>query len=448
MEFVGRVRRARVPRRAIVAVLCLATASIAVPIGTAGAATEATCPDSSGTVKVGMSYFGSVGAAIEGIGAEDAGSIVPADQAIIDGYNRGIDALNDAGGVNGCQVEGVFFNFRSPAPDYNQESQQECAAFTQDTKVVAVYTVAFETKVAIDCYAKAKVPVFALGTNYPPSCADQKAYPGLVYTPGSVYTCRFDSFIKLWDDAGLFPKDANVGIVTMDDGSGQGPKLADKVWTPQLKKMKIPVTSFKYKGSINSAAFSQVNAALGNAVLQFKAAGVNVVLFTPAGGQGTAAFMPQATTQSFFPNYGVDTSDGLIVAAALGGNGIKKGIAVSWAIIDLPLQEQQELPANPAIEECAEWSAPSTFTLTGSAGSCDFFNILKAGFEGAKKMDAPSLYKGISALGTSFISSTTYDGATKFAKGRTDGASKAMMLEFDTTTKTWLPIDGELVNLP
>lgn len=431
--------------------LCLATALAAVPVataGAAGAAAAATCPDKSGTVKVGMSYFGSVGAAVEGIGAEEQGALVPADQAIVDGYNRGIDALNDAGGLNGCQVEGVFFNFSASASDYNAQSQKECAAFTQDEKVVAVYTTAFETKVAIDCYAKAKVPAFVLGTNYPPSCADQKAYPGIVYTPGSVYTCRFASFIKLWDDAGLFPEDANVGIVTMDDGSGQGPFLADKVWGAQLKKMKIPVTSFKYTGSINSAAFSDVNAALGNAVLQFKAAGVNVVLFTPAGGQGPAAFMPQASTQNFSPNYGVNTSDGLVIAAALGGAGLKKGIAVSWTFQDIPLSDQQALPANSSIEECASWSTPSTRTLTGASGACDFFNILKAGFEGAKKMDAPSLYKGISALGTSFISSTTYDGATKFAKGRTDGASKAMMLEFDPTTKTWVPINGKLVDLP
>ncbi|HEX5588582.1 MAG TPA: hypothetical protein VFZ17_14835, partial [Acidimicrobiia bacterium] len=76
------------------AVLCMATALIAVPIGAAGAAASATCPDPSGTVKVGMSYFGNVGAAVEGIGAEDAGALVPADQAIVDGYNKGIDALN------------------------------------------------------------------------------------------------------------------------------------------------------------------------------------------------------------------------------------------------------------------------------------------------------------------------------------------------------------------
>ncbi|HEX5587164.1 MAG TPA: hypothetical protein VFZ17_07645, partial [Acidimicrobiia bacterium] len=234
----------------------------------------------------------------------------------------------------------------------------------------------------------------------------------------------------------------------MDDGSGQGTALANKVWTPQLKKLKIPVTTFKFTGAINSPSFSQVNATVANAVLQFKSAGVNVVLFTPAGGQGPAAFMPQAKTQGFFPSYGLDTADSLAVASALGADSIKTGIAVSWATADLPLTEQQTLPANSAAEGCAEWTAPSPITIAGSSPFCDFLNSLQAGFKGATKMDAATLYKGITGLGTSFVSSITYDGATKFAKGRTDGGTKAMMLEYDPTTKTFQPIDGKLLTIP
>jgi hypothetical protein len=251
----------------------------------------------------------------------------------------------------------------------------------------------------------------------------------------------------MWDDAGLFPKDAKVGILVMDDGSGQGVALADKVWTPELKKLKIPVETFKFTGATNSPSFSQVNATVANAVLQFKSAGVNVVLFTPAGGQGPAAFMPQAKTQGFFPNYGLNSADSLAVASALGAESIKTGIAVSWASADLPLTEQQKLPPNSAAEGCAVWSAPSTITVPGVSPFCDFLNSLQAGFEGAKKMDAPTLYKGITGLGTSFVSSITYDGATKFAKGRTDGGTKAMMLEYDATSKTFLPIDGKLLTI-
>jgi hypothetical protein len=435
---------------AALAVLTLTGAAMfAVPAGAADSTAAAgECPDSSGTVKLGMSYFGSVSTNLGEIGAEDSAELVPADQAVVNGYKDGIAALNDAGGIAGCTVEPVFFNFSARSADFNQTSQQECAAFTQDTKVFAVYAAAYETKVAVDCFAKAKVPMFQIGTNYPPSCADAQKYAGYIYTPSSIFTCRFSSFIKLWNDNGLFPKDAKVGILVKDDGSGQGDFLADKVWTPELKKLKIPVTTFNYTGAINGATFADVNASLGAAILQFKSDGVNVILFTPAGAQGPAAFMPQAKTQEYFPNYGITTADGFGIAAALGGDSVKTGIGISWSIADLPLTEQQALPANTAAEDCAAWTAPSTTTIPGASSFCDYVHILNQAMEGATKVDAATLKKGIAALGTTFVSSVTYDGATKFTKNRYDGAAKAMVLEFDPAAKVWNPITGKAVTIP
>ncbi|HEX5587858.1 MAG TPA: hypothetical protein VFZ17_11165 [Acidimicrobiia bacterium] len=435
-----------------VALLALAM----VPVG-AGAATSVkaaksaasgTCPDPSGTIKLGVSYFGGVANNVTDLGGEEEAAALPADQATIDGYKAGAKAISAAGGIAGCQVEVVPFNFSAAAKDFNQMSQQECAAFTQDNKVFAVYAVAYETKVALDCFAKAKTPFVTAGGNYPPTCADYKKYAGYVYSPSGVATCRFSSFIKTWDKAGLFPKDAKVGILAMDDGSGQGKALADDIWIPELKKMKIPAQSFSYTGSINEATFADVNAALGNAILQFKAAGVNTVLMTPAGAQAVVAFMPQAKAQGFFPNYGLTTADSISLAGSIGGDAIKKGVAISWTIQDLPLTEQQALPANPAIEACAEWSTASTTTLTGSSGYCDFLNFLQTSMKSATKVDAATLKKGVDALGTSFVSSVTYGGATKFSKSQYSGASKALILDFDPTSKTWAPKSDTPVAIP
>jgi ABC-type branched-subunit amino acid transport system substrate-binding protein len=419
--------------------------------GAAGAAADpGKCAEPSGVVKVGISYFGGVENNLGEIGAEETADITPATRAILDGYKAGTQALNDQGGLAGCEVEPVIFNFSAASSDFNQTSQQECAAFTQDDRVLAVFATAYETRVAVDCFAKAKTPFFTAGANYPPTCADYKEHAGYVYSVASVATCRFDSFIGMWNTAGLFPKDAKVGILAMDDGSGQGKQLAEKVWTPALKHLKMPVETFTYTGAINSATFADVNAALANAVLKFKADGVNVVLFTPAGAQGVAAFMPQAETQGYFPNYGLTSADGLQIASTLGGTAIKKAIAISWTIADLPLAAQQALPANPTIEACASWSTPSTTALTGSTPYCDFLGILGAGLRGATKADAKALQKGIEGLGTTFVSSMTYEGATKLARHRSDGATRAMMLEFDPATKSFVPMsdEGSIITVP
>jgi hypothetical protein len=397
------------------------------------------CADPSGKVKVGLSYFGGVSNNLQGIGADQTAQLTPADQAIVDGYQRGIDYLNQNGGLAGCQVQAVTFNFKASAPDFNQLSQQECAAFTQDNKVIAVYAPAFETKVAVDCYAKAKTPLFQIGNNYAPTCQDETKYAGFVYAPTGIATCRFGSFIGVWKNAGLFPANPKVGILALDDGSGQGTTLANKIWTPALKKLKIPAETFTYPAATSESGFAATSAAMANGILKFKADGVNVVLFTPSGAQGVASFMPQAATQNFFPNYGLDTADALQIAQTLGGSAIKKGIAISWAFGDLPLSEQNQLPANSAATGCAKWKPPAAAaaTIDGSSTYCDFINLLQAGFKGATATDAKTLRKGIEALGTSFVSSITYGGATKFGPGRYDGAYQVRLLQYDPNTKSF-----------
>jgi hypothetical protein len=443
----GSTRRARGWSRGLVglliSVLVLAGMS-AVPAGAAKTAAATKCADPSGTVKLGMSYFGSVGNALESIGANETADITPADKAIIDGYQKGIDALNAEGGLAGCQVEKVIFNFKATVGDFNQQSQQECAAFTQDTKVVAVYAPAFETKVADDCYAKAKTPLFKIGSNYSPTCEDEKTNAGYIYAPINIATCRFSAFIPIWQKAGLFPKGAKVGIVAVDDGSGQNQNLADKIWAPQLKKLKYTSETFVIPSATSSAGFGETNAAMANGLLKFKSDGVNVVLFTPSGGQAAAALLSQAAAQSYFPAYGFDTVDGLQVSQTLGGAAIKeKGIAISWVISDVPLQTQNTLPKNPSITKCASWSTPSQVTLTGSSTYCDFLNLLQQTLGDAPKADAATLKKNVEALGTSFVSSVTYDGATKFGKNRYDGANKVRVLEFDPNTKTFNFMAGD-----
>jgi hypothetical protein len=220
------------------------------------------------------------------------------------------------------------------------------------------------------------------------------------------------------------------------------------VWTPALKKLKIPVTTFNYTGATAGSKRGEVSAALGNAILQFKAEGVNVVLFTPAGAQAPAFFMPQANTQGFYPNYGITTADSFGIAAALGGEAMKVGYGISWSTTDLPLQDQQQLVANTAAADCASWSTPSTTTIAGASSLCDFIHILNQSMAGASKADAATLKKGIAALGTKFLSSTTYDAATKFTKNRYDGGIKAMVLEFDPAAKVWNPTTGKPVTIP
>jgi hypothetical protein len=304
---------------------------------------------------------------------------------------------------------------------------------------VAMYAGAFETKVAVDCFAKAKVPFFQIGNNYSPACATYQKYAGYLYSPPNIASCRFASFIDIWNKAGLFAKGAKVGILVQDDGSGSNQFLANKIYGPKLKKLKVPYETFVYPGSTSSANFAQTNAVLGNAVLKFKADGVNVVLFTPGGGQGIAAFTIQANTQGFLPTYGLTTADSFGNAARIAPNATMKGaIGISWSFGDLPISVQQSLPANSAVEKCAKSATPNPAILTGSSTLCDYLNILQQAFAGAADFSPKTLGKGIAGLGTSFVSSVTYSGKTRFGPKIYTGAYVARVLKYDPTTDAFI----------
>jgi hypothetical protein len=453
------VRRARSGRVvAVLVAVALATAALLVaPAGaaksSAPSAASGTCPDPSGKLLIGMSYFGSLGAALNSIGQGEAAELTPAEQATIDGYQKGIDWVNENGGVAGCQLEKKVFNFKAVGVDFNQQSQQECAAFTQDAKAFAVIAVAFETKVANDCFAKAKTPMFKVGNNYPPTCADEKNNAGYIYVVSGIATCRFGAFLDIWKKAGVLNKDSKVGIVVISDGSGQNEALANKVYGPKLKKMGIPYQTLVAPGATSSAGFNETNAAMPNGILKFKSDGVNVVFLTPSGSQAPQAFIGQANAAGFYPDYALDTADGTGIAGLQlrgAGTNVKQAVSVSWVYGDLPLEQQESLPPNSKAQECSEWTAPSTTTIAGASPICDFLTILQEAMEGATKTDAKTLRKGVEALGTKFVSSLTYGGATKFGSFRYDGGTKARVLRWDPNTQAFVfdTKDTKLYTIP
>ena len=452
--FATRQLRSRSRARFIGLVVALVASSVllAAPAGAVKSAAATKCPDPSGTIKVGVSFLGSTAASVSAkVGSVDT-SASPSDQATAKSIQAGAAALTAAGGIDGCKVEAVVFNFSVISPDFNAVSQQECATFTQDNHVVAVLAQGYETALAADCFSKAKIPSFwADGVVlYKPSCETSPSKN--FYGVASVFSCRYASFINLWKGAGVFPAKAKVGILQYEsvDGEKQNEALVNDEWGPQLKKLGIPYETFSVSRPPTSAGYGDVGTQMNAAVLKFKSDGVNTVLFTPPGATMVTTFLPAAQAQGFTPNLGLTTNDSpLTVAVAPGA--VKKAVAISWQTGDLTTTAQQSLPSNPAVAKCAPWSVPNEAGFgpqTGASNVCDFYNILAAGFKGATKLDAATLRKGIVALGSTFDSSMTYGGATKFSQNVLDGATKAQILVWDPITKAFVAQSKSVVPLP
>jgi hypothetical protein len=291
--------------------------------------------------------------------------------------------------------------------------------------------------------------VFTAGNVAGSTCGRATGDASYLYAPAGVATCRFGPMIGIWDRAGLFPDDAKVGIVVVDDASGQNRTLADEVWARELRDRNVPFVTMTTPPVSSPAGFSESLAAVSDGLGGFIADGVNVVLFTPSGGDAIAAFMPAAAARNYFPAYGLTSADDIPLATTVGSAALRRALAISWLATDLPLGDQQALPANPAVARCARWATPNEAALTGVSPYCDFLSILQRTMARAKRANAAALRTGVEALGTTFVSSVTYDGATKFSGNRHDGGYRARVLAFDTATSTFrLPPGAKTTTIP
>jgi hypothetical protein len=261
--------------------------------------------------------------------------------------------------------------------------------------------------------------------------------------------CRFGPFVGVWDRAGLFPDGAKVGIVVVDDGSGANQTLADERWGPALRRRNIPYQTMVVPAASSAGGFSDALTTISAGLATFVADGVNVVLFTPSGGLAPAGFLPTAASRGYFPAYGFTSADDPPRIGTIGAAGVRNALAISWRSSDLSPADQQGLPPNAAVARCAEWAAPSETTIAGASTYCDFVNILLQTLGRADRANAATLRKRIAALGTTFVSSLTYGGATKLGPRRHDGGDMAHVLEFDAQNKTFrLPPGAKTTTIP
>jgi ABC-type branched-subunit amino acid transport system substrate-binding protein len=250
--------------------------------------------------------------------------------------------------------------------------------------------------------------------------------------------------ISILNQAGYFDKGSKVGVIVADNGTGANQRLFNDLWKPELVALHIPVSSFTYT-QINS--FEQAGGTVSqfsSAVLQFKGAGVNHVVFTPDGGDGLIFFTAAAESQGYRPRYALTTgSTPAGMSDAAGGQGTG-ALAVSWQVSDLlnlnaPPSSFPAVPPNAARTACIQtygrYADAHGAPVASFYAWCDALSVLRT----ALAHTAPSvdgLLSGIQALATSFDPANGWAPA-HFGPGHYDGGSAVRVLRWDAKASQW-----------
>jgi hypothetical protein len=426
-----------------------ATGGSAAPGPAATSGPPATCGK---TLKIGVGYSSEIQSTLGAVGQDT--SAVPADYvaSLKGAYQRIADDVNSTGGLGGCQIELGFHDFPLlSGTTVAGDSQAECSDFAEDQKVFAVIPAGTEDKTLITCLADHKVVALWGGMSYQPDAADFERAGNYLYGVNYLSPERFGPFIDQFASAGFLDDGAKVGILVADDGSGHSQKLAD-TWTKELDDKGIETSEFTYHQAASFSDIGGATAALGAAILQFKKAGVNRVLFTLD--IAAAIFFPAlAEGQGFHPRYGLTTYS-TIAGLNLAPPAQRAGaVAVSFQGSDTIQITPGAAPSgdespNPLRDRCNKVTVKESdnFPPGFAVAICDNFYFLQAALAGAGDVTPDTLRSGADALGDTFQPAAGY-GKAAFGAGHGDAVTTVRTLKWNEDIKGW-DFVSEPITLP
>jgi hypothetical protein len=426
------------------------TGGTAAPTGSSGTAPGIPAgPGCTQTVNLGVTYSTDEGAVLTQLGNASLGkavtspTLVQTTKAL---YTHIADYVNANGGLDGCKINFVYYDFMfgDPAGE-SDNSQHECTTFAEDQHVFAELNQSNENETLISCLASKKtVIIYGGGLQYRPIPADFQKYAPYLYQPDYANPYKFGSTPTLLAENGFFgtnPANAKVGILVADDGSGSNQHLVG-LWKAALNKLGIhnPVV-FTYFQCHSVSDCATTTNEFSSAVLKMRQAGVDHVLFTPDGGDAVFFFFQVAHSQKYYPRYGMTTDSGPSLFAFEPKDEQGNAMAVSYLAYDLFPALPLELAATPQNATKASCEAmlkqyyPAYFELYFPL--CDEIFFMVNALKGSPTISASALQAGANRLGDTMPSASGYGNMSFGSPDKYDGLTTARVIEWNPAKQYW-----------
>ena len=344
-----------------------------------------------------------------------------------------VGALNKKGGLAGRQVQPVYFTIDAQQ-DRQTQFQAACAAFTQDHHVAVV--VSFETQLDTlsSCLGRHHVAQFDTNewqrTQFPLN-------PGYVMANGLSMDRQVAAVFDQAVASGWLTSKHHLGVLT--DGCLINVQAYQRTLLPRAKALGVSIERFDA-----SACGSAQDAVRGvqQAALKFHSDGVNRVMYIAEGGEAVAnVLMSQnADKQQWYPGYLLSSGAQL---ANFGGylppGQLPNMHGTGWSpeFFDSVTWTHQPAAQKAVQGECLALLASGGYRPTRTVdrylglGSCDTVFLLRAALaRSGFSLGSSSLQAAVEGLGTSYVSTTTPLGRTRFGTGRQDGALLAATFSY------------------
>ena len=217
--------------------------------------------------------------------------------------------LNKNGGIAGRKVVPIHHQTPSTSGTWASQAQAACATFGEDNKVVVAVSGFVGGSDAMSGCMAAKKIAYVESNIWGFSAADFSRLRDIMYQPGRMNADRWSRiYVDGLQSAGFFERNSKLGLLRVDAPTYT--HLADDVVKPRLTqigvKLEKEVVVLTPQGIDD---FGRLGAAISNAILQFRQAGVTHLMFLEPAGTLPFFFMPAAESQGYRPRYGPSAAD-------------------------------------------------------------------------------------------------------------------------------------------
>jgi ABC-type branched-subunit amino acid transport system substrate-binding protein len=341
-----------------------------------------------------------------------------------------VSYINAHGGIAGRQVEPVFHSIDVTSGTFAQQAQAACTALAEDARVFVALSI---TDGIPDpaCYASHNVPYFDQ-RRFLESDADLARFPDHYYLVSRLVTG--ERWGRAWIDSlaaqHFFDPPAKVGIFRYDGPIWQ--RFMNDVIRPALAAHGVAVAEEQAAPAPGSAAeISGLAAPMGNAILRFRAAGVNRVIFAETGGAAPFLFMPAAESQGFRPRYGLNSMNALYFLQANDpASQLHGSVGIGWyPSDDTNGAHRMGTPAEGLCLQIFRQVGYSDADLAEVMGYCDTLLLLKQALDAAPALTVSGVRAAMEKVGSSYAPASTF--SARLAPGRHVQAASAQTLAFD-----------------
>lgn len=385
--------------------------------GTSQSLTKVTSP-----LPLGILDLGSPNGAASALGAGYSTTTSASDvtKALVRYYNK-------HGGISGRKIAPVEYTIQVTSGNFQTEMQAACASFTQDHKVAATVSVLANGYYSSyeQCLTKAGVVDFA----GPTGSADERdlaAFPGFVSVSSPSTNRRFTQMMTRFSASGYLTPKNKVGIIVED--CPYNVRAYNETIAPLAKRLSLSVLKREISCINGFADAGAAISAFSNAVLPFRTAGIDRVMFVSNyEGVGLFGFENNANSQGYAPSYLLtSTSGGSALAGQFNDSQLHRMRGVGWSPV---LDVAKRVQASPTTKRCRAMLASEGITPASKSDDlidiiCDQFFLLEATLKATGgRSGRHDLLSGLRTLKTGYVSAFSLSGATDFSTRR-DGPTR------------------------